>query len=256
MTKEIDNTASDKQSKNIKDQLETINRSITALTTAIGKIPTQCSPQQEAICHLSKEESESIQNLGFALTGARKSYEDLIEERQKKRILIQGSTIAMISSILSGIALLAIGVATVLFLNSPSYLAGRMYEIKRQEDYRNPGFFYHDTFNRVVSGERKAVKSEIKSAGKDLDIRQQTASMLEPMLDGRPIFVRRIERASDEPEALVTFRYKDSDVIWKAYYCWDGAVYVTDSEKIKLLYDAKMYLNSKKVKWQRINQCR
>jgi len=48
------------------------------------------------------------------------------------------------------------------------------------------------------------------------------------------------------------YRFKDNDIIWKAFFLEDGSIMVTDSDLVEIPKDARRMLTSKKVKWKTI----
>jgi len=72
------------------------------------------------------------------------------------------------------------------------------------------------------------------------------------LLDNRPLYVRQIEYELGTQCALVTYRFKDNDVIRKAFFLEDGSIKVTDSDLVKKPYDARKMLTSRNVKWEKV----
>lgn len=82
--------------------------------------------------------------------------------------------------------------------------------------------------------------------------RRETIIPTAALLDNRPLYVRQIEYELWTQCALVTYRFKDNDVIKKAFFLEDGSIMVTDSDLVKKPYDARKMLTSRNVKWEKV----
>lgn len=118
-------------------------------------------------------------------------------------------------------------------------------------DFGNPGAVYQDAYVNVKTGHRKEVKADIVSWTSTLAAHQELKAILEPMLDGRNIYIRKVQNG-EHGDKLVNFRLSDNDVIWHAFFREDGSVYITDSDKIDSPRNAEKYLTAKSVKWKKL----
>jgi len=92
----------------------------------------------------------------------------------------------------------------------------------------------------------------VYKARNDLNKQKEYESILLPLFDNRPLHIMQIEYEIGTQCALVTYRFKDNDVIWKAFFLKDGCIMVTDSEIVNAPYDARKMLASRKVMWEKI----
>jgi len=195
---------------------------------------------------------EEVRQTNKLLKEAKTSFDNLAQEKRKKRIVLNLNWPAKICIAVIAAMILSIGGFLIYYVNTPAVLAQRMYEIKAKEDCSNPGLYYQEIYEDVANGEQSNAKKKISLAESDLKIHLRAAAILEPLLNGQSIFVHFVDGGAKIHEALVLFRYKDNDVIYKAYFHSDGSVFVTDSDLVTSLFEARRYQHSKKVKWNQI----
>lgn len=195
---------------------------------------------------------DEVRQTNKLLKEAKTSFDNLAQEKRKKRIVLNLNLPAKICIAVISAMILSIGGFLIYYVNTPAVLAQRMYLIKSQEDYVNPGWFYHETYEKVKNGERKSAKSEIKQEAAELAEYDKGRLAIEKLFEDKQFFVRNFAHNIEHGDTLVMFRCKDEDVIWKAYLNHKGSVFITDSDLVNTLYEARRYQYSKNVKWQKL----
>jgi len=261
----------DKRLSEITRNITTVNNSITALTEAVGKLqilvfPTDYVKQGDLdelrktlsndkaamTCNLAEDDKRTLSTLTKVHQDATATYDRLYEEQRKRKVNIN---LNLPAKILAYIIVIIGGGFSFLYywlVNTPEYLAFKYYNVVSQMDMANPGIAFDEALGKSKAGKKDEVMNDIKREEDKYEEFLAYSAMLSPLLDERTLFVHNIEYETGTNCALVTFRFKDDDIIWKAFILEDGSILTTDSNIVDTPDKARKTMSSKKNNWTKI----
>lgn len=149
-------------------------------------------------------------------------------------------------AIILAIEVLVGGIAYFWFTNTPMYLGYELYQSSIRLNHRSPGQRYHFAYQATAAGRRKVVKAEIRnSLAKEKDYCAYTDTLRQVLAD-TTVFINGITYG--KTEKIIDYTDK-SGIIKSAYFRKDGAIRITDDQRMISLENAR---NMKGIRWKRV----